>query len=164
MSTPHHSSDHPAPETDHTTADHASHGAPRELRRGQAMHHGHPLCLDEDHQVHGLANTPRAAPQCFRTLRWSLVVHSRRYFQPHGRPPAATPSRHWITWVPPVLDTIIFVWRNAFHQERMEGVNPANRVMLLIAMAITVAFVASWVTTLGAGRFDLDFWWELACW
>jgi len=34
--------------------------------------------------------------------------------------------------------------------------------MLLIAMAITVAFVASWVTTLGIGGFDLDFWWELA--
>ncbi len=29
-------------------------------------------------------------------------------------------------------------------------------------MAITVAFVASWVTTLGIGGFDLDFWWELA--
>ena len=35
-------------------------------------------------------------------------------------------------------------------------------MMLLIAMAITVAFVASWATTLGIGGFDLDFWWELA--
>ena len=35
-------------------------------------------------------------------------------------------------------------------------------MMLLIAMAITVAFVASWVTTLGIGGFELDFWWELA--
>ena len=35
-------------------------------------------------------------------------------------------------------------------------------MMLLISMAITVAFVASWVTTLGIGGFDLDFWWELA--
>ena len=35
-------------------------------------------------------------------------------------------------------------------------------MMLLIAMAITVAFIASWVTTLGIGGFDLDFWWELA--
>jgi Cu2+-exporting ATPase len=33
-------------------------------------------------------------------------------------------------------------------------------MMLLISMAITVAFVASAVTTLGL--FDLDFWWELA--
>ena len=35
-------------------------------------------------------------------------------------------------------------------------------MMLLIAMAITVAFAASWVTSLGLGGFDLDFWWELA--
>lgn len=34
--------------------------------------------------------------------------------------------------------------------------------MLLIAMAITVAFIASWITTLGIGGFHLDFWWELA--
>jgi Cu2+-exporting ATPase len=33
-------------------------------------------------------------------------------------------------------------------------------MMLLIAMAITVAFVASWATSLGL--FGLDFWWELA--
>ena len=30
------------------------------------------------------------------------------------------------------------------------------------AMAITVAFVASALTSLGLGGFDLDFWWELA--
>ena len=33
-------------------------------------------------------------------------------------------------------------------------------MMLLISMAITVAYVASLATTFGA--FDLDFWWELA--
>ena len=35
-------------------------------------------------------------------------------------------------------------------------------MMLLIGMAISVAFVASWATSLGIGGFDLDFWWELA--
>ena len=35
-------------------------------------------------------------------------------------------------------------------------------MMLLISLAITVAFAASWVTTLGIGGFELDFWWELA--
>src|SRR4051794_19674906 len=35
-------------------------------------------------------------------------------------------------------------------------------MMLLVAMAITVAFVASGLTSLGVGGFDLDFWWELA--
>ena len=33
-------------------------------------------------------------------------------------------------------------------------------MMLLIGMAITVAFVASWATTIGS--FELEFWWELA--
>src|SRR4051794_11530349 len=35
-------------------------------------------------------------------------------------------------------------------------------MMLLVAMAITVAFVASGLTSLGVGGLDLDFWWELA--
>ena len=35
-------------------------------------------------------------------------------------------------------------------------------MMLLISMAITVVFIASWATTLGIGGFDIDFWGELA--
>ena len=68
------------------------------------------------------------------------------------------------TWVPPVLDTIIFVYGGTPFLKggwtELKSRQPG--MMLLIAMAITVAFVASWVTTLGLGGFDLDFWWELA--
>ena len=35
-------------------------------------------------------------------------------------------------------------------------------MMLLIALAITVAFVASWGASLGLLDHELDFWWELA--
>jgi Cu2+-exporting ATPase len=35
-------------------------------------------------------------------------------------------------------------------------------MMMLVSLAITVAFVSSWSTTLGIGGMDLDFWWELA--
>ena len=35
-------------------------------------------------------------------------------------------------------------------------------MMLLIALAITVAFLASWGATLGLLHHELDFWWELA--
>jgi Cu2+-exporting ATPase len=35
-------------------------------------------------------------------------------------------------------------------------------MMLLISLAISVAFVASGLTSLGVGGLDLDFWWELA--
>nr|WP_254704856.1 MULTISPECIES: copper-translocating P-type ATPase [Rhodococcus] len=67
-------------------------------------------------------------------------------------------------WIPPVLGTVIFVYGGtpfltggwAELRSRRPG------MMLLIAMAISVAFVASWVTTLGLGGFNLDFWWELA--
>jgi Cu2+-exporting ATPase len=68
------------------------------------------------------------------------------------------------TWIAPVLGTVIFcyggmpfLWGGLTElKSRQPG------MMLLIAMAITVAFAASWVTTLGIGGFMLDFWWELA--
>ncbi len=65
-------------------------------------------------------------------------------------------------WVGPVLGSVIFFWggwpflEGGWRElkERQPG------MMLLIAMAITVAYVASMATSLDA--FDLDFWWELA--
>ena len=65
-------------------------------------------------------------------------------------------------WVAPVLGTFIFLWggwpflKGGFQEVRQW--RPG--MMLLISMAITVAFVASAATTLGL--LDLDFWWELA--
>ncbi|WP_231738441.1 copper-translocating P-type ATPase [Kocuria rosea] len=68
------------------------------------------------------------------------------------------------SWIPPVLGTVIFVHGGMPFLKggvtELRSRQPG--MMLLIAMAITVAFVASWVTTLGIGGFDLDFWWELA--
>ena len=65
-------------------------------------------------------------------------------------------------WVAPVLGTFVFAWggwpflKGGFDEARAR--QPG--MMLLIAMAISVAFVASAATTFG--YFDLDFWWELA--
>jgi Cu2+-exporting ATPase len=67
-----------------------------------------------------------------------------------------------IDWVGPVLGSIIFWWggwpflEGAWREvkQRQPG------MMLLIAMAITVAYVASMATSLD--WFGLDFWWELA--
>ncbi|MGZ0151975.1 heavy metal translocating P-type ATPase [Kribbella sp. WER1] len=66
--------------------------------------------------------------------------------------------------IAPVLGTVIFLYGG---QPFLTGGWSELRsrrpgMMLLISMAITVAFVASWVTTLKLGGFDLDFWWELA--
>ena len=67
-----------------------------------------------------------------------------------------------IDWVGPVLGSVIFFWggwpflEGGWHE--LKARQPG--MMLLIAMAITVAYVASMATSLD--RFDLDFWWELA--
>ncbi|MEY8578207.1 heavy metal translocating P-type ATPase [Corynebacteriaceae bacterium 6-324] len=68
------------------------------------------------------------------------------------------------TWIAPVLGTVIFLYGGSpFLQGGVSEIRSRQPgMMLLIAMAITVAFVASWVTTLGIGGFELDFWWELA--
>ncbi|SCG64378.1 heavy metal translocating P-type ATPase [Micromonospora coxensis] len=64
--------------------------------------------------------------------------------------------------VGPVLGSVVFWWGGwpfligAVREVR----DRAPGMMLLVAMAITVAYVASLATSLGA--FDLDFWWELA--
>jgi Cu2+-exporting ATPase len=65
-------------------------------------------------------------------------------------------------WVAPVLGTVIFVYGGSpFLKGAVQEVQDRQPgMMLLIGMAITVAFVASLATTLG--WFDLDFWWELA--
>ncbi|MFG1887009.1 heavy metal translocating P-type ATPase [Micromonospora sp. NPDC049051] len=67
-----------------------------------------------------------------------------------------------VAWVGPVLGTVVFLyggWPFLVGAVR-EVRDRAPGMMLLIAMAITVAYVASAATALGA--FDLDFWWELA--
>ena len=67
-------------------------------------------------------------------------------------------------WIPPVLGSVIFFY-GGFPFLKGGWTELRSRqpgMMLLISMAITVAFVASWITTLGIGSFNLDFWWELA--
>jgi Cu2+-exporting ATPase len=67
-----------------------------------------------------------------------------------------------IDWVGPVLGTVVFLWAGWPFLEggRREAVARQPGMMLLIAMAITVAYAASAATSLG--WFDLDFWWELS--
>ena len=65
-------------------------------------------------------------------------------------------------WIPAVLGIVIFIYGGSPFLKGAVGEARARQpgMMLLIGMAITVAFVASLTTT--AGWFDLDFWWELA--
>ncbi|HYU56552.1 MAG TPA: heavy metal translocating P-type ATPase, partial [Actinomycetota bacterium] len=65
-------------------------------------------------------------------------------------------------WVSPVLGSVIFLYGGwpflAGAVDELRRRQPG--MMLLIGLAITVAFAASWATE--AGAVDLDFWWELA--
>lgn len=72
------------------------------------------------------------------------------------------PSFPGSEWVGPVLGTVIFVYggRPFLVGAVREARDRQPGMMLLIGMAITVAFVASAATTFG--WFDLEFWWELA--
>jgi Cu2+-exporting ATPase len=67
-----------------------------------------------------------------------------------------------IEWVGPVLGSVIFAWAGwpflAGGWQELKTRRPG--MMLLIAMAITVAYAASLATSLD--WFDLEFWWELA--
>ena len=65
-------------------------------------------------------------------------------------------------WVAPVLGVVIFVYGGSPFLKGAVGEIRDRQpgMMLLIGMAITVAFGASLATTLG--WFDLEFWWELA--
>ncbi|HVF14832.1 MAG TPA: copper-translocating P-type ATPase [Acidimicrobiales bacterium] len=67
-----------------------------------------------------------------------------------------------MSWVGPVLGTVIFAWGGwpflSGGWSELRTRRPG--MMVLIAMAITVAYTASLATSLG--WFDLEFWWELA--
>jgi Cu2+-exporting ATPase len=90
-----------------------------------------------------------------------VVFFSEMFAHTVGYLPPTFPGS---TWIAPVLGTVIFVYggRPFLTGGWSELRSSRPGMMLLISMAITVAFVASWATTLGIGGFDLDFWWELA--
>ena len=68
----------------------------------------------------------------------------------------------WAAWVAPVLGTVIYLWggRPFLDGAVAEVRNRQPGMMLLIALAITVAYVSSLAASVGFG--ELDFWWELA--
>ncbi|MCZ7428956.1 heavy metal translocating P-type ATPase [Micromonospora sp. WMMA1949] len=67
-----------------------------------------------------------------------------------------------VRWVGPVLGTVVFAYGGwPFLTGGLRELRErAPGMMLLISMAIVVAYLASAATSLGL--FDLDFWWELA--
>ena len=74
------------------------------------------------------------------------------------------PDTALIAWISPVLGTIMFVWGGRPFLTGAVSELKARKpgMMLLISLAITVAFLASWGASLGVLDRQLDFWWELA--
>ncbi|SDP64928.1 Cu2+-exporting ATPase [Arthrobacter sp. ok909] len=131
-------------------------------------HADHPHGMDDEHMVHTQGQHAGHSVAMFKKRFWVTLALSVPvvYFSPMfadllGYMPPVFPGS---AWIPPVLGTVIFFYGGQpFLKgglEELKSRKPA--MMLLIAMAISVAFIASWVTSLGIGGFDLDFWWELA--
>src|SRR5690625_3365619 len=74
------------------------------------------------------------------------------------------PKAAWVTWVSPVLGTVMYVWGG---RPFLTGAGDEIRarkpgMMLLISLGITVAFLSSLGASLGFLSHELNFWWELA--
>jgi Cu2+-exporting ATPase len=104
-------------------------------------------------------------PEMFRRKFWlslvltvPLVVTSKMVLGWFGY----TMDFPGIEWLGPVLGSVVFCYGGwPFLAGAVAEVRDrAPGMMLLIAMAITVAYTASLATSLGL--FDLEFWWELA--
>jgi Cu2+-exporting ATPase len=136
----------------------------RELEHG-AMH-GHGPSDHQEHSAQGGHGGHGDHAALFRDRFWltllltiPVVFFSDMFQRIFGY---TAPSFPGSDWIPPVLGTVIFFYGGwpfltgaVFElRQRQPG------MMLLIGLAITVAFVASWATRFGT--VDLDFWWELA--
>lgn len=76
----------------------------------------------------------------------------------------AVPSFPGSQWLSPLLGTVMYLWggRPFLTGALSEIRSRTPGMMLLIGLAITVAFVSSWGASLGVLHHELDFWWELA--
>jgi Cu2+-exporting ATPase len=148
-------------------ADSAGHPPSNPFRAdGHGPHAGHDA--HGDHVAHTHGQHAGHSTAMFRNRFWLTLALSVPvvYFSPMFgdllgyMPPEFAGS----AWIPPVLGTVVFLFGGQPFLRGGLNELKARRpgMMLLIGMAISVAFVASWVTSLGLGGFDLDFWWELA--
>jgi Cu2+-exporting ATPase len=120
-----------------------------------------------DHTGHGHAGHGDHVAQ-FRRLFWTMLVLavptvalSGMFAMIIGYPVPEFPGAQWVS---PILGTVMYLWGGRPFLAGAVGEirSRAPGMMLLIGLAITVAFVASWGASLGVLPHNLDFWWELA--
>ena len=104
----------------------------------------------------------------FRRLFWTMLVlaiptvaFSAMFAMILGYTVPDFPGARWVS---PVLGTVMYLWggRPFLTGAISEIRSRTPGMMLLIGLAITVAFVSSWGASLGLLDHQLDFWWELA--
>jgi Cu2+-exporting ATPase len=127
--------------------------------------HGHGQHQDGGHEAHhGGGHGDHVA--MFRDRFWwtlvlsvPVVFYSEMFQDLLGYTAPEFPGSDWVS---PIIGTVIFLYggwpflTGAISELRAR--QPG--MMLLIGLAITTAFVASWATRFGT--VELDFWWELA--
>lgn len=121
-----------------------------------------------DHSAHGGHGGHGNHVAQFRRLFWIMlivampvVVFNDMFAMFLNYPLPALPL---VTWISPVLGTLMYVWggRPFLTGAITELKARKPGMMLLISLAITVAFLASWGSSLGLLDHQLNFWWELA--
>lgn len=136
-----------------TEVDHTQHQA----HEGHDAHGGH-----GGHGGHG------DHVAAFRRLFWVMLVLavptvalSPMFAMILGYSVPAFPGAQWVS---PVLGSVMYAWGGKpFLTGAVSEIRSrAPGMMLLIGLAITVAFVSSWGASLGVVHHQLDFWWELA--
>ncbi len=173
----------------HDEHGHAQHGAGREHHGHEghgenthAGHHdGHPDHGEHEHDSHhtghdhsghghgghsGHDHSSHVAQ--YRRLFWIMlalsipvVAFNSMFAELIGY---SLPDAEWVRWVSPIIGTVMYFWGGwpflKGAADEIRGRQPG--MMLLIGLAITVAFFASWGSSLGMLDHSLNFWWELA--
>lgn len=148
---------------------HTGHPMSEQPTHGQATPAGHAhSAVDDEHAVHSHGEHAGHSTAMFKNKFWlslalsiPVVIFSPMFAHLFGY---QIPDFPGAVWIAPVLGSVIFFYgglpflKGGWKELRSK--QPG--MMLLITLAITIAFLSSWITTLGIGNFNLDFWWELA--
>ncbi|MFV0494874.1 heavy metal translocating P-type ATPase [Mycobacterium sp.] len=120
----------------------------------------------EEHGGHGGHDAHGGHVAQFRRLFWINLVIAMPVvaFSPMFGMLLGYRAPGWASWIAPALGAVMYVWGGRPFLAGAVGEIRARKpgMMLLIALAITVAFLASWAATLGIVHHELEFWWELA--
>ena len=134
-----------------------------------ATHHGHDS--HDEHGEHGGhgghgGHDHGDHVQVFRRLFWIMLALGipTVVFSPMFGMLLGYEITGWGLWVAPILGTVMYLWGGkpflTGGYDEIKSRQPG--MMLLISLGITVAFLASWGSTIGLLSHELEFWWELA--